>query len=393
MKIIILALLIHLGNGVPKTDNGTASANQKSPVKVDNAAQVVQKNPVGENLNQTELEQRIETEIDGYHEIKKRIQFLESHLKEHADFNLIKTEDLVDAASTLQTLKKTIIEPLETNLLAVRSQIAKEGHQLTPKELHLVKSVLENADAFLLNSEDRLNNLELIENDWDVLEESEKIRQASEGVNIPVMLPKMDSKGRITAKTSEESVLRSKKLQKVQELILKREQIKQALSEKASAINFKELKLKLDLEAKEDTEPGFGKKHIKEELEAAAEKSHEYLDNVAHHGESIMKHPAEVASTCWILAISLAGVSACLVFVMLLKLCARQKQKQQWKRNMLKTQATPKRERDTTGTYCELDEVKHEDKVSALSLTNLSAQPWVDNNWGDWNEDMKHKLK
>jgi hypothetical protein len=393
MRILLIILLLNiLDDWAHGSEPGASKISLPTVKKINTVAASNSSQSVGEieEVEQKELEKKVESEIEGYHEIKKRIQFLESHLKQHADFNLIETGDLVAAAHTLQTIKRTIIEPLETNLLAVKNQMKKEGHNLTPEELHLVKSVLENADGFLKNSEDRLQQLELIENEWDSQEESEKIRQAAASKlkqQKEINRPEIDEAG------SAPSLVRSKKLQRVKDLMFKKqEKLRQMNVTKSSvsSIDIHELKLKLDLERNEDEEPGFGTKRINEALQEAAKKSHEFLDKEAHHGEHNVQHTQDDAPPSWILVFSLAGICSALLFILMLMLCSRQRNTTPWKRNLFKTTASTK-----PGTYCELDEVKHveDDKVSALTLNHLSAQPWVDKSWGDWDEEMTQKQK
>jgi len=88
------------------------------------------------------LKKKMDEEIEDYHEIKKRIQFLEDHLKEHSDFNLIKTEDLVNAQHSLEDIKTKIIKPLEVNLLSVRGQVSNLHHSVTEEEKSFINSVI-----------------------------------------------------------------------------------------------------------------------------------------------------------------------------------------------------------------------------------------------------------
>jgi len=159
MKILLLFLLLNaLENGSTiESDGGETNPKMikiNPSIKTDSSSQ--RSVDLKDNVEQYELEENVEVEIESYHEIKKRIQFLEEHLRQHADFNFVETDDLVAAAETLKTIKRTIIQPLETNLIAVKGQIKKGDHNLSAEELHFVKSVLDNADGFLKSSEERI---------------------------------------------------------------------------------------------------------------------------------------------------------------------------------------------------------------------------------------------
>jgi len=398
MKILLLFLLLNaLENGSAIESDG-GETNPKiikinPSIKTDSSSQRTE--DLKDNVEQYELEENVEVEIESYHEIKKRIQFLEEHLRQHADFNFVETEDLVAAAETLKTIKRTIIQPLETNLIAVKGQIKKGDHNLSAEELHFVKSVLENADGFLKSSEERIQQLELIENDWDSQEESEKIRQAAES-----KLNQQKERKRIDVDAGTNPIVfRSKKLQKVKDLIFKKEKLKQMEMSSKSSINtadLHELKLRLDLEKAEDSEPGFAKKKITEALQKAAEMSQKFMDKKFPHGDHrdhIIIEPTEDESApSWALVITLAAISSGLMIILLLMLCSRTKNTKPWKRNLFKTTSSSTR----SGAYCELDEVQHQEKETPMTLTNLnvSSSPWIDNSWGDWGSEKRtQKLK
>jgi hypothetical protein len=358
--------------------------------------------------NQEELGKQMDAEIAGYHEIKKRIQFLEAHLKQHADFNLIDTKDLLAAASTLQSLKRTIIQPLETQLLAVKTQIKKENHNLSEDEMKLVKSVLEEADNFLKNSDERIQQLELIERDWESEEESEKIRQATENSG------KKEQKSTGGAGTAEEkdavqnvpTLIRSKKLLRLKEMIFNKDKVANAkmvtgtteqpkTKSSTRKINLKDVKQQLDHERQEDAAPGLGKKKLQEALEEAKQKSHQYVDE--HHLHEDHKdhqdHRPEnnysslqgnSAGPSWLLVFSLASVSGILIVCLMLLIYSNKTQ------NIMKGGVVGGKQ-GIAGTYCELNEVR--DYESALTTSNLtSSQVWADN-WGSWDVKESQKFK
>jgi len=352
-----------------------------------------------------ELDKQMDVEIAGYHEIKKRIQFLEAHLKQHADFNLIDTKDLVAAASTLQSLKRTIIQPLETQLLAVKSQIKKENHNLTEDEMKLVKSVLDEADNFLKNSDERIQQLELIERDWESEEESEKIRQATENRAKKQTTGEVGSAEDKDALQNVPNLIRSKKLLRLKEMIFNKDKVANAKMvstttelpksvSRAREINLKEVKQQLDHERQEDSAPGLGKKKLQEAFEEAKQKSHQYVDehhlhqdHQDHHqtDDNIHKSLQESEGPSWLLVFSLASVSGILIVCVMLLIYSNKTQ------NILKSGVVGK-QGTTTNSYCELDEVR--DYESALTTSNLSSsQVWADN-WGTtWDVKESQKFK
>merc|ERR1719219_2894019 len=162
-------------------------------------------------------------------------------------------------------------------------------YALTSKDKEFVHTVLENAEAFLKLSNERIENFELIEQGWDSEEEREKIR---------LSVAKTTKKENIQA-----TGLRSQRLQKVKDLVkAKKMKLKKKRPEDSGIIEKKqEIKIDIDRLRKElerermlDTEPGYGNK-IKAALKDAAEKSHKFIHDKLSHGNHGRKIQREVA--------------------------------------------------------------------------------------------------
>jgi len=337
------------------------------------------------------LKKKMDEEIEDYHEIKKRIQFLEDHLKEHSDFNLIKTEDLVNAQQSLEDIKSKIIKPLEVNLLSVRGQVSNLHHSVTEEEKSFINSVIENADNFLASSNAKIKNLEFMEQDWESQEESEKIRQISEGAGsrnkdgpTPLGSPLLRAMSQSLGKT--EGGLRSNRLRKVKKVLhaqrIKKPKMEVTIADendihvKEVEIDVHRVKQQLDYERKMDEEPGYAHK-VKLAFDEAAQKSRKYLDE--HFGKIRPDdHESEDTPPSWVLVVVLGVLSALLMVAVVMLLCYKTRPSQAWRMGMARGD-------HLTRGYCELNDVSQQQ-------TGLQNN-WSESGWSSWDARNAQKLK
>lgn len=319
-----------------------------------------------------ELQAKMEVEIESFNQVKNRIEFLEEHLKKHADFHVIDTKDLVNAAKTLEEIKNKVVQPLELNLLAVRDNMKKMKYALTSKDREFVHTVLENAEAFLKLSNERIENFEAVEQDWDSEEEREKIRLA-------------------VAKTINENIqdtgLRSQRLQKVKDLVkakkmkLKKNRLEESdpyeTTEKKEEIKIDIHRLRQELERERmlDTEPGYGNK-IKAALKDAAEKSHKFIHDKLSHGDHGTEEISTGSST-WIIAMIITA-TCCTLMLFFVFLLLKRGHNKNLRRKLFQGN-------ESTAGYCELDDVRGDGPQ-----TGLNNSSWNDSAWRSWNSQ---KLK
>jgi len=343
-----------------------------------------------------ELKMKMEAELEAYHEVKKRIQLIEEHLITHADFNVVSTKELLDAAETLKTLKDKIIVPLEKTLLSVRAQVKSLHHKFTPQEKTFIKSVIDNADDFLSTSKIRIENLEFIDRDWMSLEESEMIREAVEAdkkkqgsADTPDFLSAVKSS--FEKMQEDAGGMRSKRLKMVKKVVAQKKQQQQQQStesmrekevrqqlKKEEGVKLKvdihQLKMELDRERLMDEQPGYAKK-IKEAMAEAAEQSHKFIQEKLNHKKLQEEHYGYPA---WLLIIIISAISATILVLVICMIC-RKRTRKTWKRNMFKPS-------DGRVNYCELNDVRGERNTG---LENS----WADTTWASWDKRNSQKLK
>jgi len=349
------------------TEGKTVGKTEKP--EIEDSREAIQ-NRLEQEKDTMELKMAIVTELDDYHEVQQKIKFLEDHLQQHANFHVVNDKEILDASQTLKEMKEKIINPLEHNLVAVRNQILKMDHALNDKDKIFIKSVLENADQFLSTSKSRLESLELVEQEWESLEESDKIKIST----------KADSKASV--ESGDESLgggLRSQRLQKIRNIVASKinEHERKTESVQIKNIDIAMLKKELEREKMLDTEPGYGRK-IKAALNEAAEKSHKFIhDKLAHgHSDTEITHEDGSIKFSWILVFVFGTLSivltGCLVCLLLNRPTTNS-----LRRKLFKD--------DTTFGYCELNDVRGE-----VQRGVATSSSWNEDSWGNW-DDSKAK--
>jgi len=335
-----------------------------------------------------ELTKQLDSEIESYEEVKKRISFLEDHLKKHADFHVVDTKELVNVANTLQDLKMRIIHPLESNLKAVREQMESLKQTTSKEDKKMIHSVLDNAETFLKLSLKKIETLEDAEQDWESEEERERIRVALENkkqVAKPLNTEQMRM-AKESLKGQEEELamgLRSQRLQQVKKLVSAKKALRvenkkktaeaavNVVHEKHVNIDLHKLKEDLDRERQMDAEPGYANK-IKAALKQAAEQSHKFIHDKLSHS-----HPGDAPAGSLML-VSLAVLATCMVMVIVIFLLLKNGPSRMLRRKLFKPS-------DSSGGYCELNDVRGD-----VSSTAGANHAWNDSAWRSWNSQ---KLK
>jgi len=352
--------------------NGQTVGKTEKP-DIENSREAIQ-NRLEKEKDTMELKMAIVSELDDYHEVQQKIKFLEDHLEKHANFHVVNDKEILDASQTLKEMKEKIINPLEHNLVAVRNQILKMDHELDDKEKIFIKSVLENADQFLATSKSRLESLELVEQEWESLEESEKIKISTKTES------KASSDSLANRDASSGGGLRSQRLQKIRDIVASKinEHERKTEHVQIKNIDIAMLKKELDREKMLDTEPGYGKR-IKAALNEAAEKSHKFIhDNLAHgHSDTDITHEDGSIKFSWIL-VFVFGTLSLVLSVCVVCLLLNRPATISLRRKLFKD--------DTTFGYCELNDVRGEKQSGVAN----SSSSWNEDSWGNW-DDNKSK--
>ena len=108
-----------------------------------------------------------------FEDLKTKLVLLEKNLRQHADFDLVLNEELVDTDNMLKEIGFQTLEPYEDKLKALKSQIVKSNSKLDDDTLTTIETVIGNAENFLRTSRRRLSEVEELEEEWKNAEEKE----------------------------------------------------------------------------------------------------------------------------------------------------------------------------------------------------------------------------
>eukprot|EP00092_Neocalanus_flemingeri_P033054 GFUD01035948.1.p1 GENE.GFUD01035948.1~~GFUD01035948.1.p1 ORF type:complete len:380 (-),score=123.89 GFUD01035948.1:174-1313(-) len=122
----------------------------------------------------------IDMEIKDFEELKAKIVLLENHLRQHANFSIVPSEELVETDHMLKDMDVKILEPYENKLKALKNHIKNE--EIDDISLPFIETIVKNAEFFLDNSRVRLNDVENLEKEWESSEEEVRIESMEENV-------------------------------------------------------------------------------------------------------------------------------------------------------------------------------------------------------------------
>jgi len=125
-------------------------------------------------IEDNELEKaHIDMDINDFEDLKAKLVLLENNLRQHADFDLVQNEELVDTDNMLKEIGFQTLAPYEDTLKALKSQIVQSNSKLDDDTLVAFETVIENAEHFLRTSRQRLSEVEVLEKEWKNSEEKE----------------------------------------------------------------------------------------------------------------------------------------------------------------------------------------------------------------------------
>jgi len=118
----------------------------------------------------------IDSDIEDFEDLKKTIEYLEKSIRRHADTNIVKSKELVEAHNVMKKLDEKVVTSYEQELKSLKSQISRLGHKYDNASINEIATIVENAEMFLQVSMDKIDELEMIEQEWKVAEESSTIQ-------------------------------------------------------------------------------------------------------------------------------------------------------------------------------------------------------------------------
>jgi len=118
----------------------------------------------------------IDSDIEDFEDLKKTIEFLEKSIRKHADTHIVKSKELVEANKVLKKLDEKVVTSYEQELKSLKSEISKLDHKYDNASINEIATIVENAEMFLQVSMDKIDELEMIEQEWKAAEEMSKIQ-------------------------------------------------------------------------------------------------------------------------------------------------------------------------------------------------------------------------
>eukprot|EP00092_Neocalanus_flemingeri_P026089 GFUD01028275.1.p1 GENE.GFUD01028275.1~~GFUD01028275.1.p1 ORF type:complete len:587 (-),score=164.45 GFUD01028275.1:57-1817(-) len=122
----------------------------------------------------------LEKDINDFEDLKKTIAFLEKHISKHSDVHVVASQDLVDADHMLKDLDLKVIKPFEQQLVSLKSQIVKLNNKFDNEFISEFVAIVVNAEMFLETSLEKVEEVEQLEQDWEVAEDTVKIEDELE---------------------------------------------------------------------------------------------------------------------------------------------------------------------------------------------------------------------
>jgi len=118
----------------------------------------------------------IQSDIEDLEDLKDSIKFLESHLRKHADIHVVRSQEVQDADAMLTLIDEQVIKTYGNQLRALKTQI-RNSIKIDEQSRKEVNQIVLKAEEFLQSSMDKINNLEMLDQEWEVQEEDVKIQQ------------------------------------------------------------------------------------------------------------------------------------------------------------------------------------------------------------------------
>eukprot|EP00092_Neocalanus_flemingeri_P034893 GFUD01037968.1.p1 GENE.GFUD01037968.1~~GFUD01037968.1.p1 ORF type:complete len:519 (+),score=133.51 GFUD01037968.1:60-1616(+) len=119
----------------------------------------------------------LEKDINDFEDLKKTIAYLEEHISKHSDVHVVASNDLVDADHMLKDLDVKVIKPYEQQLVSLKSQIVKLNNKFDNESIAEIITIVENAEMFLETTMEKVQQVEQLEQEWEVAEETVQIQE------------------------------------------------------------------------------------------------------------------------------------------------------------------------------------------------------------------------
>jgi len=119
----------------------------------------------------------IDVDVEEFEDLKKRIHFLESTIAKHSNKRVVGEEELSDANFMLRELDSKVIKPFEEHLIALKTQMLRPHPKYDNETILQISTLIHTAEAFLETAEERVQAVELMEQEWVAAEEGAKIEE------------------------------------------------------------------------------------------------------------------------------------------------------------------------------------------------------------------------
>lgn len=119
----------------------------------------------------------IQSDIEDFEDLRHTIKFLENHISKHADVHVVRDKELREVDSVLKELDHDVIKFYENELVSLKSQISKLNHKFDNDTIFQIGTIVETAESFLQMSMSKIDEIGMIDQEWEVQEETAKIQK------------------------------------------------------------------------------------------------------------------------------------------------------------------------------------------------------------------------
>jgi len=119
----------------------------------------------------------IQSDIEDFEDLRHTIKFLENHISKHADVHVVRDKELREVDSVLKEIDHDVIKFYENELISLKSQISKLNHKFDNDTIFQIGTIVETAESFLQVSMSKIDDIGMIDQEWEVQEETAKIQK------------------------------------------------------------------------------------------------------------------------------------------------------------------------------------------------------------------------
>jgi len=112
----------------------------------------------------------IDSDLEGFHKLEERMSYLKEVLAEHAQREVVGSEELGNAGFLIHELEEKVMKPFDEHLTALRAQIMKPHVKYNEATLLEISNLIRTSEIFLKTAQEKVEFVEVMEEVWEVME-------------------------------------------------------------------------------------------------------------------------------------------------------------------------------------------------------------------------------